>query len=93
MHISTGLVLTWLGEKEKGWKIGKKAMEIDSTLHIRMAELLAVQDRKSEALDHIETALKNKYRDRTWLKLNPNLQLLHNELRYQKLIEDHFGKN
>ena len=93
VYISTGLVLTWLGEKEKGWKIGKKAMEIDSTLHIRMAELLAVQDRKSEALDHIETALKNKYRDRAWLKLNPNLQLLHNELRYQKLIEDHFGKN
>ena len=92
VYISAGLVYTWLGDKEKGWEIGKKAMEIDSTLHIRMAELLTVQDRKSEALDHIETALENRYRDLAWLKLNPNLQSLHNEVRFQQLIEDYFGK-
>lgn len=92
VYISTGLVYTWLGDKEKGWEIGKKAMEIDSTLHIRMAELLAVQDRRSEALDHIETALENKYRNLSWLKLNPNLQSLHNEVRFQQLIEDNFGE-
>lgn len=90
-YLNYGLVFSRLGEKEKGWEIGKQAMHLDSTMHIRTAELLAVQDKKIEALDRIEKALKNNYRDLVWLKLNPNLQLLHAEPRYQQLIEQYFG--
>ncbi len=91
--IANGVVLTRLGEKDAGWKIGKRALELDSTIHFRFAELLAVQDRKSEALDHLEKALENGYRDLVWLKLNPDIQLLHREVRYQDLINEFFMKN
>ena len=92
-YIAYGVVLTRLGEKDAGWEIGKRALELDSTIHFRFAELLAVQDRKSEALDHLEKALENGYRDLVWLKLNPDLQLLHREVRYQDLINEFFMKN
>jgi len=89
-HISFGLVLSRLEQKEAAWKIGKRAIELDSTIHIRFAELLAVQDKKSEALDHLEKALDNGYRDLVWLKLNPNLQILHNDPRFQDLLDQFF---
>jgi len=89
--ISYGVVLTHLGEKESGWEIGKRAIEIDSTLHFRFAELLAVQDRKSDALDHLEKALENGYRNLSWIKLNPDIHLLREENRYQELINKYFN--
>ena len=85
-----GVVLTSLGEKNTGWEIGKRAIELDSMIHFRFAELLAVQDRKSEALDHLQKALENGYRDLVWIKLNPDIHLLHEEVRYQELINKYF---
>ncbi len=85
-----GVVLTQLGEKEAGWEIGKRALELDSTTHIRFAELLAVQDRKSEALDQLEKAFENGYHNLVWIKLNPDLQSLHGEARYPDLINEFF---
>jgi tetratricopeptide (TPR) repeat protein len=89
--IVNGVVLTRLGEKVAGWEIGKKGIELDSTIHFRFAEFLAVQDRKSEALDHLEKALENGYRNLPWLKLNPDINLLHEEVRYQELINKYFN--
>ena len=91
--INLGLVLTRLGEKEAGWESGKKAIDLDSTLHFRYAEFFAVQDEKSEALDHLEKALQNGYRDLVWLKLNPDLYILHSEIRYKDLIREYFMEN
>ena len=56
-----------------------------------MAELLAVQDKKSEALDQLEMAIENGYRDLTWIKLSPNMHNLHKEARYQDLIKKQFN--
>ena len=89
--IVNGLVLTHLGEKDTGWEMGTKALELDSTIHFEIAELLAVQDRKSEALDHLEKAIENGYRDLTWIKLSPNMHNLHKETRYRELINKHFN--
>ena len=89
--IVNGLVMTQLGEKDTGWEMGEKALELDSTIHFQMTELLAVQDRKCEALDHLEKALENGYRDLAWLKLNPNFYQLHEEARYQELIKKYFN--
>ena len=88
--IANGVALTRLGEKEVGWEIGKRGYELDSTIHFRFAQLLAVQDRKSEALDQLEKALEHGYRDLVWLKLHPDLQVLHGEVRYQDLINEFF---
>ncbi len=89
--IAYGVVLTRRGEKDTGWEIGKKAIELDSTIYFHFARLLAVQDRKSEALDHLEKALENGYRNLPWLKLNPDINLLHEEVRYQELINKYFN--
>ena len=85
-----GLVLTRLGEIERGWEFGKKIIEIDTTAHLPFAELLAAQGRTGEAIDHLGKALKDGYRELTWIKLSPDLQLLHNEERFQSLIKEYF---
>jgi len=87
-----GLVLTHLGEKDTGWEMGKKALELDPTMHFQMAELLAVQGRKGESLDHLEKAIENGYRDLTWIKLSPNMHHLYKEVRYQELIDKYFAE-
>jgi len=89
-YIAYGVVLTHLGEKEAGWEIGKKAIEIDSSYHFKFAQLLAVQDRKSEAIDQLEKAFENGYRDLVWIKLHPDLQILQDAVRFQNLISKFF---
>ncbi|MGC9344397.1 MAG: tetratricopeptide repeat protein, partial [Bacteroidales bacterium] len=78
-YIQIGLVLTRLGERESGWETGRKALQIDSTLYFDFARLLAVQNRKTEALDALTKALENGYLDLTWIKINPDLYSLHDE--------------
>jgi len=90
-YVAYGVVLTQLGEKNSGWEIGKKGIEMDSTIHFNHAELLAVQNRNREALDHLEKALENGYRSLAWIKLNPDIHLLHKEVRYQELINKYFN--
>jgi len=88
--IYNGIVLTLLGEKNAGWEIGKRALELDSTIYFESAQLLAVQDRKSEALDYLEKAFEKGYRDLVWIKLHPDLQSLQGEVRYKDLIYKYF---
>lgn len=90
-YVVLGRILTRLGEKDAGWEIGKKALELDSTFHVRHAELLAVQDKKEEALDHLELALENGYRDLCWIILNPDLFELQKEDRFDELINRYFN--
>lgn len=90
-YITLGVVLTRLGEKSSGWKTGKRAIEMDSSLHFRFAQLLAVQERNSEALDHLEKALESGYRNLTWIKLQPDLQALQGDAGFQTLIRKYFG--
>lgn len=89
-YIYNGIVLTRLGEKEAGWEIGKHAMELDSTIYFEYSQFLAVQGRKSEALDYLEKALENGYRDLVWIKLHPDLQILHKEERFKNLMKSFF---
>jgi len=89
-YLACGAAYPQLGEKDIGWEIGIKALEIDSTIHFDFAQFLALQDRKSEAFDHLEKALESGYRDLPWIKLNPGINLLSDEARYQDLINKYF---
>ena len=89
-YIYYGTLLTHLGEKENGWEIGEKGIELDSTYHFSFAQLLAVQNRKSEAIDQLEKVFYNGYRDLVWVKLHPDLQVLQKEARFQELIDKYF---
>jgi serine/threonine protein kinase/tetratricopeptide (TPR) repeat protein len=86
VYISMGIALTRLGKKNLGWQVGRKGIEIDSTLHHRIAELLTVQGKKEEALEQLHKAFEKGFRDYVWIKLNPNLHILHNETSYNNLI-------
>ena len=91
-YIALAVVLTRLGEKQQGWDIGRKAMELDSTLHLRFAELLTTQGKKEKALKHLEKALQKGFKNLVWLKLNPDLESLKNEPGYKKLINQYLIK-
>jgi adenylate cyclase len=81
-----GLVLTRLGEIERGWSIGRKVIEMDPSRHFAFAELLAVQGKKQEALDRLERAVEEGYQDYIWIKANVNFVNLHDEPRFQNLL-------
>jgi tetratricopeptide (TPR) repeat protein len=90
-YITNGLALAQLGEREAGWEVGKKGIELDSTLHFHIAELFAALDRKNEALDQLGKILENGYKDLAWIKLNPHIHLLREEIRYRELIKKYFN--
>ena len=68
----------------------KKAMAIDSTLHIRYAELYCSQDDIKSAVFQVHRALQKGYRDIYWLKAAPDLLLLWNDPDFRKLIAEYF---
>ena len=85
-----GLVLTRLGEKEEGLEAGLKGFELDTSNHFIFARFLAVQDQKAEALDHLEIALEQGYRDIVWIKMEPDISLLKDEPHYKQLLNQYF---
>jgi tetratricopeptide (TPR) repeat protein len=89
-YIAIGKVTAHLGEIEFSKEMLQKAKDIDSTLHERFAEVLCVQGNIQEALYEIEKALNDGFRNLLWLKLNPDLQILHNEAGYKSLMDKYF---
>lgn len=85
-----GLVLTRLGENKAGMEAGRKALELDPAMHFRFAELLAVQNKTEEALDRLELALENGYRNHCWMIINPDLMTLLEEVRFEELLSQYF---
>ncbi len=89
-YIYNGIIRTRLGEKEAGWEIGKRGIELDSSIHFEFTQLLAVQGRKREALDYLEKAFENDFRDLVRLKLHPDLQPLFEEARFNDMMNRYF---
>ena len=65
-------------------------MAIDSTKYMEIAGVFCLQGNNSEAIKYLEKALKSGYRDITWLKMNPDLQALRGEGRFQDLLSEYF---
>jgi len=89
-YLDCGIAYTRLGQREAGWEMGLEAMKIDSTDYFAFAEFYAVQDSIEKALDQLEKAFQNGYRDLPWLQLKSNLDALRDEIRYQELIDEYF---
>ena len=66
-------------------------MTIDSTLFLRYAEFYALENKKTEAVDLIKKLLESGYRSLVWLRINPELQSLHDDERYNKLLDKYFN--
>jgi len=68
----------------------QRAMGIDSTLHNRFAELLCLQGDIPGAIDQMEKAIANGYRDISWIKMNPDLQALQYDIRFRNMLDKYF---
>ena len=86
-YLVLGLVLTRLGEKERGWEMGQKAMELNPDQHFEYAKLISVQGKTQEAIDRLELAIQEGYTDYINMKLHIDLQPLHNEPGFKELLE------
>lgn len=91
-YISLGVVLTRLGEKDRGWSMGQKAIAIDPAQHFGFAMLLSVQGKKQEAIDQLELAIENGYHNYIWIKIHLDFQPLYEEPRFQELIRQGLNK-
>ncbi|MBR9997383.1 MAG: tetratricopeptide repeat protein [Cyclobacteriaceae bacterium] len=91
-YIAIGAGLIRLGETAAGWKKVTKGIAMDSTIHFRIAEVLSIQDRKDEALDHLEKAFLQGDLRLAWIRLNPDLQPLHNEPRFHEMVSKYFAQ-
>jgi tetratricopeptide (TPR) repeat protein len=80
-----------LNEMDSSRLMLQKAIAIDSTQHFDFATVLCSQGNIPEALDQIEKALEKGYRDLTWLKMNPSIQILQNEPRFHALLKHYFN--
>jgi len=89
-YFAIGAVAARMGDFESSRKALQKAIEIDSTKHERFAELLCLQGKIPEAINETEKALKKGYRDIVWLKINPDYQVLQNEIRFRNLLNKYF---
>jgi tetratricopeptide (TPR) repeat protein len=89
-YFSIGSITARLGDFEASRKALRKAMEIDSSRHEKIAQLLCLQGNIHEALQETEKALENGYRDIVWLKINPDYQALQNEPRFRELLNKYF---
>jgi len=81
-----GLILTRLGEIERGWDMGQKALAIDSTQHFVYAQLLTLHGQTQEAIDQLELAVQKGNQNYIAMKIHMDLQLLNNEPRFMELL-------
>jgi uncharacterized protein HemY len=79
-----------LNDYETSNQMLQKAIEIDSTLHYRFAEVLCLQGKIPDAIDQLEKAFKNGYRNLIALKENPDLKILYYDVRFRNLMDKYF---
>lgn len=91
-YISLGIASARLNDKAASETMLKRALGIDSTLYIRYAAFYCQMGKIPEAINWLEKALANGYRDLYWLKQNPELMELRNEPRFRTLVKQYFNK-
>jgi tetratricopeptide (TPR) repeat protein len=79
-----------LGDMDSSMKVLQKAVKIDSTSHESFAEVFCLHGKVPEAINELEKAFKNGYRNLYWLKTSPDLQILQYDIRFRNLIEKYF---
>ena len=91
-YISLGTASARLNDTVSSVKMLKKALGIDTTLYERYAGFYCQMGKIPEAMDWLEKALNNGYRDLYWLKQNPSFMELQNETRFRTLLKQYFNK-
>jgi tetratricopeptide (TPR) repeat protein len=81
-----------LGDPESSKAMLEKAVSIDSSQHALFAEVLCLQGKIPEAMEEMEKAFRNGYRDLAWVKMHPDLHALHYDVRFRKLLDQYFPR-
>jgi tetratricopeptide (TPR) repeat protein len=89
-HTAMSAVMARLGDMTTSMEMLQKAISIDTTIHESFAEVYCLQGNAPEALKQLEKAFDTGYRDLFWLKLNPDLNLLRYDIRFQNLLKKYF---
>jgi tetratricopeptide (TPR) repeat protein len=90
--LSLAAVSARLGNRDTSELLLQKAVVINSALHERIAGVLCLQNKIPEALDELERAFGNGYRNLYRVKISPDLQVLHNDNGYKNMLGKYFNK-
>ena len=92
-YTSLAAVAARLGETEVSRQMLQKAKELDSSQYYAFAGVLCLQGNIPGALENIDLALENGYRDLYMLKANPDLAALRFDIRFQALLDEYFPRH
>jgi serine/threonine protein kinase/tetratricopeptide (TPR) repeat protein len=77
---------TRLGDLERGRTLGQRAHTLNGADHFDLARLLSLQGRTQEAVDALDLAVKEGFRDFIGMRIHPDLAPLASEPRFQQLL-------
>jgi DNA-binding winged helix-turn-helix (wHTH) protein/tetratricopeptide (TPR) repeat protein len=77
-----------LGQFESAMSWAHKGMALDPSKHDFYADVLALNHRKHEAIEQLQLAIQNGYRWYIFIKIDPDLQSLHGEPEFEKLLAE-----
>jgi len=81
-------VLSRLGQFESAMSWAHKGMALDSSMHVSYADVLALNHQKHEAIEQLQIAVQNEYRWYIFIKIDPDLQSLHGDPEFEKLLAE-----
>ncbi|MFQ5584500.1 MAG: tetratricopeptide repeat protein, partial [Calditrichia bacterium] len=82
------VILTRLGEKERGRRIARKAIQTDSTEHFGCALYYSVTGEKQKAIHHLKLDVENGDHNYIWFKIHPDFEPLYAEAEFREIIRE-----
>ncbi len=92
-YTSLAAVTARMGEMDISRQMLQKAKDLDSSQYYSFARVFCIQGNIPGALENIELALKNGYRDLYMLKASPDLSALQFDIRFQALLDEYFNRH
>ena len=77
-----------LGDEETAWSLARKGVALDPGKHFEYALVLSLLHRPPEAIEQLQAAFHSGFRNYIFVKIHPDLQPLHGEPEFEKLLAD-----
>src|SRR5262249_37456718 len=88
-RLALAKVLVRIGRAADGEAAAQTAIHMAPELHFEIARFLSIQGKTEEAIDRLELAVKNGFRNFVGLKAEPDFRTLQNMPRFSQLISTH----
>ena len=80
--------LSRLGQPESAMSWARKGIALDPGKRVEYAGFLSLNHRKREAIEQLQMAIQNGYRWYIFMKIDPDLEVLHGEPEFEKLLAE-----